>query len=157
MVLQTLTGTRDAVCGESANDLREWLSALTGGPPVSHTLVVACRADGHETDPPTWFYVEADPGAGLARRRCVGCGQVAVTLDSDEHWTHPTMHSCAGCGQSLMEFAAGLHTEPPPDPTAEPLVTWVAIAARCVGCGRIEGLTDLVVAGAPLSEIADAV
>lgn len=156
VVLQTLAGTRDAVRGESADDLRAWLSALTGGPAVSHTLVAACRADSHEADPPTWFYVEADAAAGVARRRCVGCGQVAVTLDSDQRWSHPPMHACTGCGQSLMEFAAGLHTEPAADPGGEPLVTWLAIAARCVGCGRIDGLTDLVVAEAPLSEIAGA-
>jgi hypothetical protein len=46
------------------------------------------------------------------------------------------MWSCSGCGQSIAEVAAGLHVEGADD------VTWVALAARCVECGYIEGLTD---------------
>lgn len=70
----------------------------------------------------------------------------------DEHWSFPAMHSCAGCGQSLMELAVGVHTTAAVD-RAE--VHWLALAGRCVACGRIDGLTDLYVDGVALDLVAD--
>jgi hypothetical protein len=34
-------------------------------------------------------------------------------------------------------------------------VTWVALAVRCTECGRIDGLTDMVLPGTPLTEVLD--
>lgn len=144
MVLRTVQG---AVTGEDVEDLRAFLTALTGGPAVHETVVLACGH--HEDERPTWMYVEADARAGLARRRCLQCARSSGILDSEERWTHPPMWSCAGCRQSIGEVAAGLSVEDGEH------VTWVALAVRCTECGRIDGLTDMVLPGTPLTEVLD--
>ena len=93
----------------------------------------------------------------------VGCGQAEQAarssieselakasehlLDSEARWNHPPMWACSGCGHSIAELAAGLNV-----PDGEH-VEWVALAARCVECGRLAGLTDAVVDRAPLTEV----
>lgn len=144
MVLRTVAGRRT---GESAADLQAWLSQLEGCPPISRTLVATCGNSVHADDPATWFYVEADAREATARRRCLSCGTSVDVLDSGEHWNAPRMWSCSGCGQSIAEIAAGFHLE-------GEAVTWVALAARCVECGGIEGLTDFNVGAAPFEAVA---
>jgi len=147
----TLTANLDrGVLGEDAMDLRAYLQTLTGCPPITDTFSLRC--EGHGAEAGNWFYVEADPEKGIARRRCTACAQVNALLDSNEHWSFPAMHSCAGCGQSLMELAVGVHTTAAVD-RAE--VHWLALAGRCVACGRIDGLTDLYVDGVALDLVAD--
>ncbi|MHB8340357.1 MAG: hypothetical protein ACYDB7_04185 [Mycobacteriales bacterium] len=153
MALQSLAG-RSIVTGEDTDDLRTWLSGLAGCPPVTHTVVASCAAETHGEDRPTWFYVEADPDAGVARRRCVACGTVTPLLDSEVAWTHPTMHSCRTCAQSMMEFAVGLHAEQVPGDPDHSQVSWLAVGVRCVGCGRIDGVTDMIVPDLPLGDVA---
>ena len=131
--------------GEHLGELVGFLRDLPGAPPVHEVVVLSCAAHGEER--PTWAYVEADARAGLARRRCVACATVVPLLDSAERWTYPPMHACRGCRQSIVEVAAGLHV---PDGAH---VGWVAVAARCVGCDRLTGLTDLVVPGLPVAEV----
>ncbi|HWH30964.1 MAG TPA: hypothetical protein VNU26_18755 [Mycobacteriales bacterium] len=130
---------------EDANDLRTWLTTLEGCPRVTDTLVLTCAQHGDER--PTWNYVEADPAAGVARRRCLACGFAVSVLDSNARWTFPPMWSCGSCGHSIAEVAAGLSA---PESDA---VEWVVLGARCVECGDVEGLTDVVVPGLPLSEV----
>lgn len=130
---------------EDADDLRSWLAALPGGPVVSETLVLGCGQ--HGDDRPTWMYVEADPVAGVARRRCLQCGFAVSVLDSGSRWTYPPMWSCGTCGHSIAEIGAGLSL---PDGEA---VQWVVLGARCVDCGQVEGLTDLVLDGVPLASV----
>lgn len=145
MVLRTVAGVRT---GEDTEDLRAFLMQLDGAPAVHETVVLACSNHGDER--PTWTYVEADARAGVARRRCLQCAQSIPVLDSAQRWTHPMMWSCGGCGQSIVEVAAGLSV-----PDGEN-VAWLALGARCVECGRIEGLTDLVVGGRPLAQVVSA-
>ena len=133
MVLRTVAGRRT---GETADDLQAWLRGLEGCPEISRTVLTTCPNEIHADEPATWFYVEADATEAIARRRCLSCGHSNDVLDSGEHWSAPRMWSCSGCGQSIAEVAAGLHVEGADD------VTWVALAARCVECGYIEGLTD---------------
>ncbi len=57
------------------------------------------------------------------------------------------MWSCSGCGHSIAEIAAGLST-----PDGEH-VEWVVLGARCVECGQVDGLTDLVLAGQSLPSV----
>jgi len=141
MVRKTVAGART---GEDVADLRDWLLALGSGPEVTDVEVLCC--DRHD-EPATWTYVEADPRAGVARRRCLACARSTPLLDSDDRWTSPPMWMCGGCGQSIAEVAAGLSA-----PDGEH-VEWVALAARCVACGRLAGLTDAVVARRPLAEV----
>lgn len=150
MVLQTLAGRRT---GEDVDDLVAWLTGLTDCPAVTHTLVAGCDAPVHQGEPATWVYVEADAGRGLARRRCLGCGLTTPVLDSAEHWSFPPMWCCPTCGQSIVEMAGGLHAEPggPGEPDR---VDWLAVAVRCVGCGCVEGVTDLLVPGLTIDEVA---
>jgi hypothetical protein len=144
MVLRKLTtGIRT---GEDAEDLRAFLMHLDGGaPPVHETVVLGCGNHGDER--PTWTYVEADAAEGVARRRCLQCAQSVSLLDSEQRWTHPMMWSCGSCGQSIAEVAAGLSL---PDGDH---VEWLVRGARCVECGRIDGLTDMVLDGRPLGEV----
>jgi len=142
MVLRVTGGVRT---GEDVEDLRAFLSHLEGSPQVHETVVLTCGH--HDDERPTWTYVEADPRAGVARRRCLQCARTTNVLDSASRWTHPPMWSCAGCHQSISEVAAGLSL-----PDGEN-VTWVVLGARCVECGRIDGLTDVVMAPTPLSQV----
>ena len=132
MTLRTVAGRR---VGETAEDLQAWLRQLDGCPSISLTVLATCPSEQHADEPASWFYVEADARESTARRRCLSCGRTGDVLDSAEHWNYPRMWSCPGCGQSIAEVAAGLHLE-------DSDVTWVALAARCVECGLIEGLTD---------------
>lgn len=144
MALRTVSGHRT---GENAGDLQAWLTQLEGCPRISSTLVAACANPVHGDEPPTWFYVEADARAATARRRCLSCGTSVDVLDSAEHWNAPRMWSCFNCRQSIAEIAAGFHFD-------GGNVTWVALAARCVECGALEGLTDFNVTPAPFDEVA---
>ena len=142
MVLRSANGTPT---GEDVDDLREWLRSLDGAPEVHEVVVLHCAQ--HGDDPPTWQYVEADAREGIARRRCLACAATVHLLDSEPRWSHPPMWACRTCAQSIAELGVGLHV-----PDGEH-VEWVAVAARCVECGRLEGLTDMVVPRRPLSEV----
>ncbi len=142
MVLRTVAGART---GEDLEDLRDWLRTLESAPEVHEVVTLHCSAHGEEA--PTWAYVEADAATGLARRRCLPCGTAVHLLDCEPRWTHPPMWACGGCGQSIAELAVGLHL-----PDGEH-VEWVALGARCVDCGRLAGLTDVVLDRRPLSEV----
>lgn len=133
--------------GEDSDDLRNWLEGLTGCPSVNLTLLARCANPAHGDEAMTWFYVEADAANGVARRRCLACGQVHHVLDSEESWTHPPMHACTTCGQSMFEVAYGLHVEGGTN------VTWLAIGVRCVGCGTLDGVTDMNVPGLSVDEV----
>ena len=130
---------------EDADDLRAWLTRLPGGPVVDETLVLTCGQ--HGDDRPTWMYVEADKASGVARRRCLQCGFAVSALDSGSRWTFPAMWCCGSCGHSIAEVAAGLSV---PDGTH---VRWVVLGARCVECGEVDGLTDLVLEDVPLASV----
>jgi hypothetical protein len=130
---------------EDSDDLREWLRTLPSGPVVTETVVLACGQHGDER--PTWTYVQADPAAGVAKRRCLACGFAVSVLDSEARWTYPPVWSCTGCGHSIAEVAAGLAV-----PDGEH-VEWVVLAARCVECGDVDGLTDVLSGSAPLAQV----
>jgi hypothetical protein len=142
MVLRQVGGVRT---GEDTEDLRAFLSHLEGSPAVHETVLLAC--DHHGDERPSWCYVEADAAEGVARRRCLQCATNTWVLDSEERWNFPHMWSCRSCGQSIAEVAAGMSL---PDGDH---VEWLVLGARCVECGRIDGLTDLVVPGTPLPEV----
>ena len=142
MVMRTVAG---APTGEDVEDLRAWLTGLDGAPDVHETVVLHCPHHGDE--PPTWAYVEADAAVGIARRRCLACAAVVPLLDSESRWNDPPMWACGGCGQSIAELVAALSV-----PDGEH-VEWVALGARCVECGRLSGLTDVVVDQRPLGEV----
>jgi hypothetical protein len=142
MVLKRVAGERT---GEDAEDLRVWLSGLAGAPEVHETVVLACAQHGDER--PTWAYVEANAAEGIARRRCLACATAVHLLDSESRWTYPPMWACRGCRQSIVEVAAGLNV-----PDGEH-VEWVVIGVRCTECGRLAGLTDMVVDSQPLAEV----
>ena len=131
--------------GDEASDLLQWLSELPDCPPITHPMVLRCER--HEDDPEFCGYVQADPREGVARRRCVACAQVTDLVDSGERWTFPETHECPGCCQSLVELAVGVSAD------SGGHAHWLALAARCVGCGRISGLTDAVLHGEPLEEV----
>jgi hypothetical protein len=138
--------------GEDSEDLRQWLRRQVGCPSIEVTALLSCSNPVHGSEPPTWFFVEADSATGVARRRCVACADQQSVLDSADHWNFPAMHACLTCGQSMVELAAGLHTEADPDGGPDH-VTWLALACRCVACGRIAGLTDMVVNGVDVEEL----
>jgi hypothetical protein len=112
---------------------------LSGCPTVNHTVAAVC-ANPHHDEPATWFYVEADWAAGVARIRCLSCGTVRSLLDSEERWTYPPTWACQECSQSIAEAAFGMHL-------ADESVSWVALGLRCVNCGDLTGVADFVVHG----------
>jgi len=142
MVLRAQQG---GTVAEDLDDLLAWVRALPSPVPVTETVVLAC--DAHGDARPTWTYVEADAAEGVARRRCLACAQSAYVLDSEHRWTYPPTWACQGCGHSIAEVAAGLHL-----PDGE-RVAWAVLAARCVECGRVAGLTDVVLQDVPLGEV----
>ena len=144
MVLRTVAGRRT---GESSDDLESWLVQLQDCPPITRTVVTTCTNEVHGSEPATWFYVEADAKAAVARYRCMSCGDSKDVLDSAENWNFPRMWSCPGCSASIAEIAAGLHTD------ADGTAKWLVLAARCVDCGTIEGLTDFNTDPVPSDEV----
>lgn len=141
----TLLTRGDHKFAEDADDLRTWLQQLPTPDSLTETAVLGCPQHGDES-PPTWSYVEADAAAGVARRRCLSCAHSVPLFDSEDRWTFPAMWACMGCGGSIAELAAGMHV-------SDDRVSWLVLGARCVGCGRVSGLTDLVVPGLPLADV----
>ena len=135
--------------GESEADLLAWLCGLSDCPPVTQPQLLRC--DNHPDSPAFCGFVQADPRTGVARRRCVACARMTDLFDSGERWTFPDTFECLGCRQSLVELAVGIAAGG--DGTAE----WLALAARCVGCGRISGLTDRLLDRIPINEVLAAV
>jgi hypothetical protein len=131
---------------EDTEDLAIWVRGLTGCPAVTQTTFAMCSHTSHGDEPATWFYVEADADAGVARLRCLAGGHVSDVLDSAEHWTYPGVWSCQSCSQSIAEVVYGIHDE-------TGTATWLVVAVRCVGCGDVAGVTDLVINDAPLDEL----
>lgn len=136
MTLRTSAGHQTA---ESVDDLSQWLQQLRGCPEVNRTVVKECRRSMHGDEPGTWFYVEADRNAGVARLRCLSCGDAHGVLDSEERWTYPPTWSCGTCGQSIAEVVFGLHVD------GGDTVSWLALGVRCVNCGDLSGVADFVV------------
>jgi hypothetical protein len=143
VTLRTVAGHDTA---ESLEDLTAWLRELPGCPPVTHTVAGRCRMPMHDDDPATWFYVEGDAVAGVARTRCLSCGDVHPLLDSAERWTFPPAWSCFNCRQSIAEVAYGISAQ---DDRAQ----WIVMAVRCVECGHLAGVTDQVVPGLPMDDV----
>ena len=83
---------------------------------------------------------------GVARLRCIAGGHVNDLLDSAEHWTYPGVWACPGCGQSIAEAAFGIHE-------SAGVGRWMVLAVRCVECGEVAGVTDMVVSDKPIDEL----
>jgi hypothetical protein len=130
---------------ESVEGLKSWLRHLDGCPPVQRVVTARCERPVHGAEPGSWFHVEADASAGVARLRCLGCADARSVLDSAERWTYPPAWACSDCSQSIAEVAFGVHVD-------GEIATWMAVAARCVECGSVAGLTDLVVPGLPADD-----
>jgi hypothetical protein len=137
-------GTRHTA--EDTEDLAIWVRGLSGCPPITQTTLALCRHPSHGDEPATWFYVEADAGAGVARLRCLSGGHATDIHDSAEHWTFPGVWSCAGCSQSIAEVVYGIHD-------VSGTANWLVVAARCVTCGDVAGLTDVVLGEMPLDDL----
>lgn len=135
MTLRTIAGQQSA---ETHEDLAHWVMELTGCPPITRTVVAQCTRPAHGDDPAQWFYAEADASEGVARLRCLACADVRSILDSAERWTFPQTWSCGNCRQSIAEVVFGVSEQ-------DGVARWMLVAARCVSCGQVAGLTDMVV------------
>jgi hypothetical protein len=134
---------------EDIEDLAAWVRGLEDCPPVTQTVFATCKNPAHADDPASWFYVEADAEAGVARLRCLSGAHATDLLDSAEQWTYPGVWSCRACGQSIAEVVYGIHDE-------SGTATWLAMVARCVDCGDVAGLTDIVLPETPLDSLLEA-
>lgn len=133
---------------ETVLDLVQWVEALEGAPEIARTKQAMCHHESHGDEPATWFYAEADSVEGVARLRCLAGGHVQHILDSEQRWTFPHMWSCVSCSQAIAEIVYGVHVE-------NAKATWVVLAARCVECGDVAGLTDIVITPTDLDEFVD--
>ena len=131
---------------EDVDDLVAWVSHLSGCPTVTDTKIAICAHPLHDDEAASWFYVEGDAHEGVARLRCIAGGHVHELLDSADHWTYPKAWQCPACSQSIAEVVYGIHTE-------QDIASWLVVAARCVACGDVNGITDLVVPGVPIQEL----
>ena len=82
----------------------------------------------------------------MARLRCLAGGHVHDLLDSAEHWTFPGVWACPACSQSIAEVVL---RHPRSRRTAE----WLVVAVRCVECGEVAGVTDMVVGDVPIDDL----
>ena len=131
---------------ENVEDVVGWVQRLTGCPTVTDTKVASCTHSAHGGDDASWFYVEGDSDAGVARLRCLAGGHVADVLDSAEHWTYPGVWQCPACSQSIAEVVFGIHA-------VEGKARWLVMAVRCVECGEVSGITDMTVDNTPVQEL----
>ena len=58
-------------------------------------------------------------------------------LDSAERWTFPPAWSCLACSQSIADIVYGISER-------GGKADWLAVAVRCVECGDVAGVCDLV-------------
>jgi len=145
-VVMRTAGTRHTA--ESVTDLMDWVRSLEGDLQITRTKQATCQAPSHGDEPATWFYVEADPHHGVARLRCLSGGHIYSVADSDRRWTFPHTWSCNGCNQSIAEVVYGIHAD-------EDLATWLVVTARCVECGEVAGLTDVLLAPTDVDDLLD--
>lgn len=131
---------------ESAEDVATWLRELADCPQINHTAAAICSNPAHGDEPANWFYVEADAAEGVARLRCLSGGHVNDLLDSSAHWTFPHVWACGGCGQSIAEVVYGIHAD-------GDVASWLVVATRCVECGDVAGVTDIVTGNIALEEL----
>jgi hypothetical protein len=143
-VVMRTTGTRHTA--EDAEDLATWVRELTGCPPVTQTALAMCTNAAHGDEPATWFYVEADAGAGVARLRCLSGGHAQDLLDSAEHWTFPHVWACVSCSQSIAEVVYGIHDD-------AGTARWMVVSVRCVECGDVAGVTDMILGEMALDDL----
>lgn len=143
MALRTV-GPR--LTAESVEDLSMWVLQLSGCPTVTETKVAICSDASHADEPAQWFFVEGDATEGVARLRCIAGGHIIEVLDSAEHWTYPHAWQCPACSQSITEAVFGIHED-------GGLARWLVLAVRCVECGEIAGVTDMVVPDIPTAEL----
>jgi hypothetical protein len=143
-VVMRTTGNRHSA--EDADDLAVWVRGLEGCPPITQTAIALCRHASHGDEPATWFYVEADPEAGVARLRCLSGGHVSELLDSAANWTFPSAWACISCSQSIAEVVYGINDD-------AGTASWLAVAVRCVECGDVAGVTDMVLGAVPLDTL----
>jgi hypothetical protein len=142
----TLRAKSGRSTAESVDDVTDWLHQLSGCPQVQRTVIATCRQPSHGDEHGTWWLVEADSTEGVGRLRCLACGTTRAILDSEQRWTYPAAWSCRECRQAIAEVVYGLHCQ-------DGVVTWIAMAVRCVNCGDIGGVADFVVPGLPTAEV----
>ena len=145
MALRTV-GPR--LTAEAVEDVVTWVTQLSGCPKVTRTKVAVCTHPAHEGEASIWFFVEGDPQAGVARLRCVAGGHINELLDSAENWTYPKAWQCPACSQSIAEVVFGVHE-------LGGIADWLVVAVRCVECGEVAGITDMVVKNLPVDELLD--
>jgi len=143
VVMRTIGNRHTA---EDTEDLAVWVRDLKGCPEITQTVLAMCGHAAHGDEPASWFYVEADAEAGVARLRCLSGGHPKDVHDSADHWTFPGVWSCNSCHQSIAEVVVGIHDEAG---TAK----WLVVAVRCVECGDVAGLTDIVLNDAPVDDL----
>jgi hypothetical protein len=143
MAMRTL-GSRHTA--EDAKDLAVWVRSLSGCPPITQTMLAQCNHPSHGDEPATWFFAEGDAEAGVARLRCLSGGHTTDVLDSAQRWTFPGAWACVSCSQSISEVVYGVHDE-------AGTASWLVMALRCVECGDVAGLTDIMLGRMRLDDL----
>ena len=72
--------------------------------------------------------------------------QIVDIVDSADHWTFPGVWSCVSCSQSIAEVVYGIHD-------VAGTAKWMVISVRCVECGDVAGVTDIVLGEMPVDDL----
>lgn len=145
--------------GTEATDLDEFLVTYSaGGYDVDHTSHSRCgNCEG------TTFMLRVDDETGYADRRCLGCNQLTLILDSEDQADDASPEECAcPCGGEEFELAIGfalvdVESHNPassePDSNATREVKWVSVGARCIRDGTLGVYTDWKIDYAPTAHL----
>ena len=113
--------------GDTADDLSEYLQALSEGSYKVHEFRVArCECGSDE------FHVESSDQDGVARRTCIKCMQQHFVCDSGEFWDEAETErwQCIECKSMVANVGVGFSLY---DDRQD--IHWLYIGERCVRCG----------------------
>jgi hypothetical protein len=171
--------------GDESADLLPWLTALTDCPAITEARVLRCEQEDREfcgfvqADPRsgvarrrcvacaavTDLLDSTERWSYPATYECPGCQQSLVELAVGVSDAPIATRRAGEAGAGRRHVDAPIATRRAGEAGAGRghvaddgrRISWVAMAARCVGCGRIAGLTDRLVSGITIEELLVAV
>jgi hypothetical protein len=126
--------------GTEPADIQEYLVAYTQDEYPADEFRLAKCSCGSDV-----FNLEANDGAGAAKRTCVQCGAEHFICDSEEYWadSDPEEFACTECVSKRANIGVGFSTYDDGE------VHWLYVGVRCDGCGILGCFAGWKVAYSP--------